>query len=67
MDMSDRYHLRDYNSSAMEKVMHWSIYRKAWYRVIRNLPRYLPMGRYRCGISGIYVWAKLTLLLINMW
>jgi hypothetical protein len=24
------------------------------------------MGRYRCGTSGVYVWAKLTLLLINM-
>ena len=30
------------------------------------LPRYLPMGWYRCGTSGVYVWAKLTLLLINM-
>jgi hypothetical protein len=27
----------------------------------------MPMGRYRCGTSGVYVWAKLTLLLINMW
>jgi len=39
----------------------------AWYRVIRVLPQYLPMGWYRCGTSGVYVWAKLTLLLINMW
>jgi hypothetical protein len=30
------------------------------------LPRYLPMGWYCCGTSGVYVWAKLTLLLINM-
>jgi hypothetical protein len=40
---------------------------KAWYRVISVLPRYLPMGWYRYGTSGVYVWAKLTLLLINMW
>ena len=26
--------------------------RKAWHRVIRVLPRYLPMGWYRCGASG---------------
>ena len=51
MDMSDRYRLRDDNSPAMEKVMHWSTYRKAWYRVIRFLPWYLPMGWYRCGTS----------------
>ena len=41
--------------------------REAWYRVISVLPRYLPMGWYRYGTSGVYVWAKLTLLLINMW
>ena len=41
--------------------------REDWYRVVRGLPRYLPRGCYRCGTSGIYVWAKLTLLLINMW
>jgi hypothetical protein len=41
--------------------------REAWYRVIRVLPQYLPMGWYRCGTSGVYVWAKLALLLINMW
>jgi len=67
MDMSARYRLKDDNSSAMEKDMHWSIYRKVWYRVIRVLPRYLPMDWYRCGTSSVYVWAKLTLLLINMW
>jgi hypothetical protein len=43
------------NSPTMEKVMHWSIYRKAWYRVIRFLSRYLPMGWYRCVTSGVYV------------
>ena len=58
MDMSDRYRLRDDNSPVMEKVMHWSIHRKAWYRVIRFLPRYWPMGWYCCGTSGVYVWAK---------
>ena len=41
--------------------------RGAWYRVISVLPRYLPMGWYRYGTSGVYVWAKLTLLFINMW
>ena len=28
-----------------------SIYKEAWYHVIRVLPRYLPMGWYRCGTS----------------
>jgi hypothetical protein len=54
MDMSDRYRFRDDNSPAMEKVMHWSIYRKAWYRFIRFLLRYLPMGWYLCGTSVVY-------------
>jgi len=67
MDMSDRYRLRDDNSPAMEKVMHWSIYRMVWYRVIRFLPWYLPMGWYRCGTYDVYLWAKLMLLVINMW
>jgi len=49
-----------------EEVMSWGS-REAWYRVIRVLPRYLPMGWYRCGTSGVYIWTKLTLLLINMW
>jgi hypothetical protein len=40
------------NTPVMEKVMQCSIYREAWYRVIRFLPRYLPMGLYRCGTSG---------------
>jgi hypothetical protein len=40
---------------------------EAWYRVISVFPWYLPMGWYRCGTSGVYVWTKLTLLLINMW
>jgi hypothetical protein len=66
MDMSDRYRLRDDNNPVVEKVMHWSINRKAWYRVIRVLPRYLHMGWYRCGTSDVYVWAKLTLWLINI-
>jgi hypothetical protein len=40
--------------------------REAWYRVISVLPRYLPIGWYRYGTSVVYVWAKLTLLLIYM-
>ena len=31
------------------------------------LSEFCPDGRYRCGTSVVYVWAKLTLLLINMW
>ena len=34
--------LRDDNSPVMEKVMHWSIYRKAWYRVISFSPNISP-------------------------
>ena len=49
--MSDWYRLRDDNSPDMEKGMHCSIYKEAWYHVIRVLPRYLPMGWYRCGTS----------------
>jgi hypothetical protein len=30
------------------------------------LSEFCPDGKYRCGTSGVYVWAKLTLLLINM-
>jgi hypothetical protein len=41
--------------------------RAAWYRVIRVLPRYLPMSWYRCDTFGVYVWENLTLLFINMW
>jgi hypothetical protein len=67
IDMSDWYRLRDDNSPDMEKGMHLSIYKEAWYHVIRVLPRYLPMGWYRCDTSGVYVWAKWTLSLINIW
>ena len=31
------------------------------------LSEFCPMGWYRFGTSGVYVWAKLMLLLINMW
>jgi hypothetical protein len=47
--MSDWYQLRDDNSPDMEKGMHCSIYKEAWYHVIRVLPWYLSMGWYRCG------------------
>ena len=57
--MSDWYRLRNDNSPDMGKGMHCStyrglisccfIYKEAWYHVIRVLPRYLPMGWYRCG------------------
>ena len=80
MDMSDRYRLRD-NNPDMETpttlssldadffqttIDSWAEVtsygsREAWYHVIRVLLWYL------CGTSGVYIWAKLTLLLINMW
>ena len=31
------------------------------------LSEFCPDGRYRCGTSGVYVYAKLTSLVINMW
>ena len=65
--MSDWYQLRDDNSPDMENGMHCSIHNEAWYHVIRILPRYLPIKWYRCDISGVYAWAKLMVLLINMW
>ena len=61
--ISDWYRLRDDNSPDMEKGIPCSIYKESWYHVI---PRYLPIGWYHCGTSGVYVWAKLTLSLINM-
>ena len=49
--MSDWYRLKDDNSPEMEKGMHCSIYKEAWYHVIRIFPWYLPMDWYRCGTS----------------
>jgi hypothetical protein len=80
--MSDWYRLRDDNSPDMEKGMHCSIYKEAWYHVVLFIKRlaimlfYLYRGLtscYQCfaPISlwhfGLCVWAKLTLLLKNMW
>jgi hypothetical protein len=59
MYMSDRYRSRDDNCPDMEKGMHWSIYKDAVYHVIRVLPRYMPMGLYRCDTSGVYVLGKI--------
>ena len=49
--MSDWYRLRNDNSPNMEKGMHCSMYKEAWHHAIRVLPRYLPLGWYRCGTS----------------
>jgi hypothetical protein len=39
------------NSPIMEKVMHWSIYRKAWYHVIRFLPNSNNSSPFRLRFS----------------
>jgi len=59
--MSDWYRLRDDNSRNMEKGMHCSVYKEAWYHVL-FIKRLISLGHF-----GVYVWAKLTLFLINMW
>ena len=80
MDMSDRYRLRvllpkrqqifPRRTSTFSKRQ-LTVGRKwrhgAHERLDIVLSEFCPDGRYRCGTSGVYVWAKLTLLLINMW
>jgi hypothetical protein len=76
MDMSDRYLL----PKRQQIFPRWtSTFSKRQLTVGRKwrhgaperldivLSEFCPDGRYRCGTSGVYVWAKLTLLLINMW
>ena len=80
MDMSDRYPLRvllpklqqifPLRTSTLSKRQlrdgrKWR--HGAHERLDIVLSEFCPDGRYRCGTSGVYVWAKLTSLLINMW
>ena len=80
MDMSDRYRLRVLLPKCQHIFPRWtSTFSKRQLTVGRKwryeaherldivLSEFCPDGRYRCGTSGVYVWAKLMLLLINMW
>jgi hypothetical protein len=80
MDMSDRYRLRVLLPKRQQIFRRWtSTFSKRPLTVGRKwchgaqerldivLSEFFHDGRYRCGTSGVYVWAKLTLLLINMW
>jgi hypothetical protein len=80
MDMSDRYQLRGLFPKRQQIFpRRTSTFSKRQLTVGRKwrhgahksldivLSEFCPDGRYRCGTSGVYVWAKLTLLLINMW
>ena len=80
MNMSDRYRLRILLPKHQQMFPRWtSTFSKRQLTVGRKwrhwaherldivLSEFCPDGRYRCGTSGVYVWAKLTLLLINMW
>jgi hypothetical protein len=51
-----------------KKIMHWSIYRKTWYRVIRFLPRYrlISLWHFRCLPMGkIDVITEVNFVLFN--
>jgi hypothetical protein len=74
MDMSDRYRLRVLLPKRQQIFPRWtSTFPKrqltvgAHERLDIVLSEFCSDGRYRCGTSGVYVWEKLTLLLINMW
>jgi hypothetical protein len=80
MDMSDRYRLRVLLPNRQQIFPRWtSTFSKRQLTVGRKwrhgaherldivLSEFCPDGRYCCGTSGVYVWAKLKLLLINMW
>ena len=80
MDMNDRYRLRVLLPKRKQIFPRWtSTFSKRQLTVGRKwrhgaherldivLSEVCPDGRYRCGTYGIYVGAKLTLLLINMW
>jgi hypothetical protein len=80
MDMSDRYPLRVLLPKRQQIFPRLtSTLSKRQLRVGRKwrhgaherldtvLSEYCPDGRYRCGTSGVYGWAKLTSLLINVW
>ena len=76
MDMSDRYLLLKcqqifprWTSTFSKRQL--TVGRKwrhgAHKRLDIVLSEFCPDCRYRCGTSGVHVWAKLMLLLINMW
>jgi hypothetical protein len=80
MDMNDRYRLRVLLPKRQQIFPCWTLtFSKRQLTVGRKwrhgaherldivLSEFCPNGRYRCGTSGVYVWAKLTLLLLNMW
>jgi hypothetical protein len=80
MDMSDRYRLRVLLPKRQQIFPRWtSTFSKRQLTVGRKwrhgaherldivLSEFCRDGRYRCGTSSVYVWEKLTLLLINMW
>ena len=80
MDMSDRYRLRVLLPKRQQIFPRWtSTFSKRQLTVGRKwchgaherldivLSEFCSDGRYRCGTSGVYIWTKLTLLLINMW
>ena len=79
MDMSDRYRLRVLLPKCQHIFPRWtSTFSKRQLTVGRKwrhgaherldimLSEFFPDGIYSCGTSDVYVWAKLTLLLINM-
>jgi hypothetical protein len=78
MDMSDRYRLRVLLPKRQQIFPRWtSTFSKfdSWAEVTSwpherldiVLSEFCLDGSYRCGTSGVYVWAKWTWLLINMW
>jgi hypothetical protein len=81
MDISDRYRLRVLLPKRQREIFpRWtSIFSKrqltggrkwrhgAHERLDIVLSEFCPDGSYRCGTSDVYLWAKLTLLHINMW
>ena len=79
MDMSDRYRLRVLLPKHQHFPRRTSTFSKRQLTVGRKwrhgaherldivLSEFFPDGKYRCGTSGVYVWAKFTLILINMW
>jgi hypothetical protein len=79
MDMSDWYRLRVLLPKRQQIFLRWtSTFSKRQFTVGRKwrhgahkrldivLSEFFPDGKYRCGTSGVYVWAIMTLLLINM-
>ena len=80
MDMSDRYRLRvllpkcqlifprwTSTFSKRQLTVGWKWRHGVHERLDIVLSKFWSDGRYCCGTSGVYVWPKLTLLLINKW